>query len=111
MNIVVVQGVLTREPQERILPDGTLVLEWSVVTGVAETRTWVPVQWIDPPAAVRSCREGAEVLVAGAVRTRWFRAGGANVSRVEVLAASYANPKRAAAASRLRQRAEAELLG
>ena len=111
MNIVVVQGVLTREPQERTLPEGTLVLEWSVTTGESGDQTSVPVHWSDPPAAVRSCRLGAEVLVSGSVRTRWFRHGGANVPRVEVIGTSYANPKRAASATRLRKKAEAAMLG
>ena len=111
MNIVVVQGVLTREPQQRTLPDGTVVLEWTVTTGEAADRTSVPVQWSDPPASVRGCQLGAEVLVSGTVQTRWFRHGGANVSRVEVLGSSYANPKRAASATRLRKKAEAALQG
>lgn len=111
MNVVVVQGVLAREPQERTLPDGSIVVDWQVTTGEVGAKRTVPVQWVEPSASVRSCAEGADVMVLGAVRTRWFKAGGANISKVEVIASAFANPKRAAAVARLRAKAEAMLPG
>ncbi len=109
MNVVVVQGVLSREPQEWTQPDGVLSLDWQVTTGEVGDRRTVPVRWIDPPAAVRGCEEGADVLLFGSVHTRWFRTGGVSVSRVEVVADAYANPKRAASVARLHAKAEAAM--
>ena len=52
-------------------------------TGVAT----VPVVWVDPPGSA-AFAAGDEVVVIGAVRRRFFRAGGATQSRTEVLATS-----------------------
>ena len=47
----------------------------------------VPVSWIDPPrSSAASLIDGAELLVIGAVRRRFFRVGGATQSRTEVVA-------------------------
>ncbi len=110
MNVVVVQGVLAREPQERTLPNGASVIDWQVTTGLTGEKTSVPVQWDEPTAAVRACSAGTEVMVLGSVRTRWFKAGGSNIPKVEVVAVAHANPKRAASVARLRSKAEAQLL-
>jgi single-strand DNA-binding protein len=48
-------------------------------------RITVPVAWFDPPAKA-SFEAGAEVVVTGYVRRRFFRSGGATQSRTEVVA-------------------------
>ena len=44
----------------------------------------VPVSVLDPPAWVEELDAGDEVVVLGRVRRRFFRAGGATASRVEI---------------------------
>ncbi len=89
MNVVVLQGTLSREPEERTLPSGDRLIAYEVTVagpnagGRAES---VPVAWHDPPAEARDLRCGDEVAVLGRVRRRFFRVGGATQSRTEVLA-------------------------
>lgn len=89
MNVVVLQGTLSREPEVRALPSGSEVVGFEVTTRrEGERATTVPVAWTDAPAAVRKLAIGAEVVVTGEVRRRFFRAGGATASRTEVVARS-----------------------
>ena len=46
----------------------------------------VPVAWFDPPTSAAGLEAGAEVVIVGTVRRRFFRAGGATQSRTEVVA-------------------------
>ena len=111
MNVVVVHGTLSGEPEVRVLASGLEVLSWDVSTSVEGGGTHsVPVRWESPSASVKSCAKGAEVMVLGVVRRRFFRAGGATQTRVEVLADAFANPRRAAAVARLRTKADERLL-
>lgn len=106
MNIVVLRGTLSSEPRERTLPSGTNVLNWEVTTrGDGPTRT-VPVQWDDPPSTALGFGRGDDVLVLGAVRRRFFRAGGATTSRTEVLARRAVRPNRQASVAKLLATAE-----
>ena len=85
-NIVVVRGTVADEPHQRAVPSGsvfeTTVVTRSIVDGVT-VREPVPVVWSD---ARITCSAGAEVIVRGRVRQRFFRAGPATVSRTEVIA-------------------------
>jgi single-stranded DNA-binding protein len=88
INLVVVEGVLTRPAQDRQLPSGSRLLTFEVTVrpadGPAET---VPVAWFDAPAWATSLDENTAVVVIGRVRRRFFRAlGGATQSRTEVVA-------------------------
>ena len=87
LNVVVVRGCLTREPEERVLPSGDrqIGLELSVrpEEGKAES---VPVVWPDAPVSALSWEPSAELVVVGRVRRRFFRAGGSTQSRTEVVA-------------------------
>lgn len=99
-NIAVVVGTVVRDPEPRELADGTSVVELDVkvVTEGAPSAT-VPVSWVGDPAATP--RVGTEVVVVGVVRRRFYRAGGATVSRTDVLADAVipsSSAKRAAAA-------------
>ncbi len=87
INVVVLQGVLARPAQDRVLPSGTRLLSLEVTVsrpdGPADP---VPVAWFDAPASAAALDAGAEVVVVGRVRRRFFRAGGLTQSRTEVVA-------------------------
>ena len=87
MNLVVIEGFLARPAQHVELPSGTRLVTLEVTVrrpdGPAEP---VPVTWTDPPAWASILDTGAEVVVLGRVRRRFFRASGATQSRTEVVA-------------------------
>jgi single-strand DNA-binding protein len=91
INVVVLQGVLARPAQDRVLPSGTRLLSLEVTVprpdGPADS---VPVAWFDAPASAAALDAGVEVVVVGRVRRRFFRAGGVTQSRTEVLASRVA---------------------
>ena len=87
MNVVVLQGSLSREPQARQMPSGGEVIEYEVRVRLDERRSeTVPVVWHDAPASALALSASTEVTVIGRVRRRFFRSGGATQSRTEVVA-------------------------
>ncbi len=104
-NVVVVRGTLADQPQQRAVPSGSVfeatVVTRSVVDGVT-VREPVPVVWSD---ARLSCSAGAEVIVRGRVRQRFFRSGEATVSRTEVIAEEIVLASRRPATAKLVDRA------
>ncbi len=88
MNIVILHGVLSREPEVRELPSGDHVATFDVTVRDEGLETdVVPVSWLGASAAaLDKLMAGADVVVTGRVRRRWFRAGGATQSRTEVQA-------------------------
>jgi single-strand DNA-binding protein len=89
LNLAVLRGVLAGEPLVTDLPDGRTVHNFEVRADVGDHRTMVPVAWHDPVRPPRLA-QGDLVVVVGAVRRRWFRAGGGSQSRTEVVAADVA---------------------
>jgi single-strand DNA-binding protein len=88
MNVVVLRGVLSSAPVIRELPSGSIVHTLELTTRDEEGRSAsVPVAWFDPPGAP-TLDTGAEVVVTGSVRRRFFRAGGTTQSRTEVVASA-----------------------
>jgi single-strand DNA-binding protein len=97
MNIVVLSGSLLSVPTCREQPSGTCIWALDVVTqleeptasaaGVEHQRVSVPVVW-SCDAVPPSWAAATEVVVAGVVRRRFFRTGGATQSRTEVVAAT-----------------------
>lgn len=89
MNVAVLRGTLSRAPEQRTLPSGDQLVAYELTVrpadGPAET---VPVAWLDAPARATRFEAGAEVVVVGRVRRRFFRAGGGTGSRTEVVARS-----------------------
>ena len=90
-NIAVIRGAIHADPNLRELPGGGAVVQFDVSTiTVADGReitVSVPVAWHDPTAAqLGIVTSGAEVVVIGTVRRRFFRVGGATQSRTEVVA-------------------------
>ena len=87
-NLVVLHGVLSRDPEVRTLPSGDELVAYEVTVprpdGPAES---APVVWIDPPRRRASLATGDSVVVVGRVRRRFVRAAGTTQSRTEVRAA------------------------
>jgi single-strand DNA-binding protein len=87
VNLVILEGSLSRPAELRPLPSGsTLVaLEVTVETerGPAES---APVVYFDAPAWVSSLPAKTPVLIVGRVRRRFFRSGAQTQSRTEVVA-------------------------
>jgi len=85
MNVVVVKGVLSRAPEVRELPSGGVVMNYEVTVRRADgPAEGVPVVRYDEASSPLDV--GAEVVVIGRVRRRFFRSGGATQSRTEVVA-------------------------
>ena len=80
-----IAGVLSRAPEIRELPSGSRLVMFEVSTDHASRRLSVPVAWLDPPGAL-GLEAGAEILVTGYIRRRFFRSGGITQSRTEVVA-------------------------
>ncbi len=86
MNVVILNGVLSRPAVVRVLPSGDTIVAYEVTTrdkeGKAES---VPVSWWAHDG--RGIYDAGEaVVVTGRVRRRFFRSGGAIQSRTEVVA-------------------------
>jgi len=94
MNVVVLQGLLSRAPELRTLPSGDQLAAIELTTrdpeGAAHS---VPVVW--PGASAGDVemldaahQDGASVAVLGVVHRRFFRTGGGTQSRTEVVASA-----------------------
>lgn len=93
-NRVQLQGRLSRPPEEKLLPSGDRMWSFRVVVP-REDGGRPGVDWVDCAVwggrlrrTVATWAEGDVVEVHGALRRRFFRAGGQPVSRVEVEATS-----------------------
>jgi single-strand DNA-binding protein len=85
-NLVVLRGTLVAVARLRELPSGSAVAQFDITTRDDTGTQSVPVAWFDPPPTVTDLEAGAELVVVGSVRRRFFRAGGATQSRTEVVA-------------------------
>jgi single-strand DNA-binding protein len=101
MNIVLVRGVLSSEPREKQLPSGSRLVSWEVTTDNDGQKLSVPVVWFDPPAGAFKVGAGDEVVVAGAVRRRYYQSSGRLVSSTEVVATRWARAGRATAVAKV----------
>ena len=87
MNVVILRGRLSSAPGCRDLPSGDTLVTFEVTTRPPEgPAATVPVAWPNAPRRAAALPEGAEVVVTGRVRRRFFTAGGVTASRTEVLA-------------------------
>jgi single-strand DNA-binding protein len=87
VNVVMMLGTLSRDPEARSLPSGDLLLSFDLTTKRGDDPAQsAPVVWFEPPETGAALEAGDAVLVVGRVRRRWFRAGGTTQSRTEVVA-------------------------
>jgi len=111
VNIVVLWGRVSRKPEERILPSGDrlAVLDLTVPGEGGPDRparsASVPLAWFDAPAWALELGAGAELVVAGQVRRRFFRGGAGLQSRTEVLVDAAAPARRPARVAEILRRA------
>jgi len=89
VNLAIVSGTVSGPPELRQLPSGRRLCTFAVRThALTPPATSVPVAVWDPPGWLDTLEAGDEVLVAGCVRRRFYRAqSGALAARVELEAA------------------------
>ena len=86
MNLAVLVGQITAEPESRDLASGIVALSMSVtVRNAGDKTTSVPVVWYDPPKRAISWSVGDEVTLCGRVVRRFFRGGRGLGSSTEVV--------------------------
>jgi single-strand DNA-binding protein len=83
-NVAIVRGACSSAPEIRVLPSEQRLAQLQVTTRVGGKAMSVPVSVLEPAAWVETLETGDEVVILGAVRRRFFRAGGATASRVEI---------------------------
>ena len=111
MNIVVLQGTLSRPPEVRSTPNGD-VISYEVATRPSEgPAVTAPVAWFEPPKAAYALGQGDLVTVVGQVRRRFFRSGGSTQSRTEVVADLVVSSRRKSQITTAFERVLAELEG
>lgn len=89
MNIVVIEGSLSRPPAERELPSGDRLVAYEVtVRSAGQPAESVPVVWLEAPGSAADLAAGEVVVVVGRVRRRFFRTPAGTASRTEVVAES-----------------------
>jgi single-strand DNA-binding protein len=84
MNVAVVWGSCSSPPDLRVLPSDQRLAQLQLTTRVDGRALSVPISVVDPPAWLEDLDTGDELVVLGPVRRRFFRAGGATASRVEI---------------------------
>ena len=111
INLAIVRGSASGPPEIRQLSSGRRVATFSVRThALGPPATSVPVAAWDPPAWVEAVDEGDELIVAGSVRRRFYRAvTGSLASRVELEAAIVGRASDARKIRRARHLAEEAL--
>ena len=87
VNLAVVRGTVSSPPDVRVLPSDTTLAQLQVTTRLADETLSMPVACWNPAAWIEALEPGDEIVVVGRVRRRFFRAGGATASRVELEAA------------------------
>ena len=93
-NVVVLRGTLVNDPRPRELPSGSVLVQFDVTTRDDSGTQSVPVTWFEPPPSGVPVAAGDDVVVIGAVRRRFFRAGGVTQSRTEVVAEQVLSARR-----------------
>jgi single-strand DNA-binding protein len=84
VNVAIVRGRLSSPAEVRVLPSDQVLVQLQVTTRVDGEAQSVPVSVLDPASWVETLDTGDDVVVVGKVRRRFFRAGGATASRVEL---------------------------
>jgi single-strand DNA-binding protein len=84
LNLAIVRGTVSSPPDARVLPSDTRLVQLQVTTRLTDETLSMPVSCWNPAAWVEALEPGDEIVVIGRVRRRFFRAGGATASRVEL---------------------------
>ena len=84
VNLAVVRGTVSSPPEVRVLPSDTRLVQLQLTTRLETETLSMPVSVFSPAAWVEALEPGDEIVVVGRVRRRFFRAGGATASRVEL---------------------------
>ncbi len=84
INLAVVRGIVSSPPEVRVLPSETVLAQLQVTTRLETETLSIPVSSWNPAAWIETLEPGDEIVVVGRVRRRFFRAGGATASRVEL---------------------------
>jgi hypothetical protein len=101
LNLAVVCGRLSRAPEEVPLASGDVLVRYEVTVPQPDDRAdTLPVVAVSPPSHARGLDAGAEVVVVGRTRRRFWSTGGATRSVVEVLATAVVPARRKATATR-----------
>ena len=86
MNIVVLQGKLSRVPEWRELETGRVV-SYDVTTRLEDGKAaTAPVAWFEAPDSALQLDAGDDVVVVGHIHRRFFRTSAGTQSRTEVVA-------------------------
>lgn len=111
INLAIVRGTASGPPELRQLASGRRLATFAVRThGLVPPATSVPVAVWDPPGWIDTLEPGDEVIVAGCVRRRFYRAkSGALGARVELEAAIVGRASDPRKVRRVRQLAETAL--
>lgn len=110
MNLAVIRGQLSRDPDLHVRPSGTCLARLEVTVRDVTPAESVPVVWLDPPRAWEALAAGDHVVVSGRVRRRFFRTPRGTGSRTEVVAERVVPARQARRVRALIERA-AGLLG
>jgi len=114
-NVVVLRGRVNRPPSERVLPSGDRLTAIDITVGTAPggadapPKEAVPLAWFGAPAWATDLEPGDEIVVAGRVRRRFFRAPNGVQSRTEVIVTSAAPARHTSRAAAVLRRAVDEL--
>ena len=84
VNLALVRGTVSSPPDVRVLPSDTVLAQLQLTTRLESETLSLPVAVWNPAQWVEALEPGAELVVVGRVRRRFFRAAGAAASRVEV---------------------------
>ena len=84
VNLAVLRGTVSSPPDVRVLPSDTVLAQLQLTTRLESETLSLPVAVWNPAQWVEALEPGAEVVVVGRVRRRFFKAAGAAASRVEV---------------------------
>lgn len=108
-NVVALVGRVARNPFVRTLASGDQSIEFDLTIPGPPSETVNVV--VPGSSSAARLAAGTEVVVVGRVRRRFFRAGGATLSRTEVVAAEVVPTRRSKRAVTLLQGAADLLLG
>ena len=90
-NVAVVIGTLSSEPRITDLPSGDTIVNYEISTETPEGKLSVPVQ-MAVVGRLPALKAADPVVAIGPVRRRFYRAGGATMSRTEVVATVVGKP-------------------